>query len=415
MIASSSSTRVNPSQIALQLTVVSSLIYIPGELFGKYPRAEVLIRRRILVETTMESTQKPESMAQTMRSKPTLQDDGLSRIQPTSFTPHHPDPSPAETGTIDEWIRDFLEKSSDVDGGIVNKLMELVRCYLKQFELAAVKHQGAVSVLKEHRQNIGLLTDDSKLDQRVAEAPEMQAAIVSYLIALVIVLSRGDFPSSVEKMLLLILHPGTNLVTPEKRQDLHKETEQVIEQVSDIALVHLQRSAGCSPNNILKFLDAENLEIKARIEDLFDLLPETHSLINDLEEIEPRQVQEIGLDQQKSADRYQIFKGAPHQAFSSAFGRFGGASNASYSAVSRRRAHSNLSNYNTTQSSSSTKSPLPPSIFSENGTQCRTHPLAETATSLSVSEAPQSLSELEKSSSIRTPSSRKYCRTPDNK
>ena len=139
----------------------------------------------------MESTRKPED---TMRSNTTLQDEGLSIAQPLSFTPHHPDQSPAETGALYDWIREPLEKSSDVDGGIVKHLMELVGSYLKQFELAAVKHEGAVLVLKEHRQRICLLIDDSKLDQRVAKAQEVIASIVSNLVDLVVFLNKGDFP-----------------------------------------------------------------------------------------------------------------------------------------------------------------------------------------------------------------------------
>ncbi|KAM0803919.1 hypothetical protein BDR22DRAFT_838320 [Usnea florida] len=64
---------------------------------------------------------------------------------------------------------------------------------------------------------------------------------------------------------------------------------------------------------------------------------------------------------------------------------------------------------------SSTKSPWSPSVFSKVFNRYRSHPLAETATSPPVSESSQSSSELHKSSSIRTPSSRKSCETPDNK
>ena len=169
------------------------------------------------------------------------------------------------------------------------------------------------------------------------------------------------------------------------------------------------------PRNILEFLETTNPDIRVRIEDLFGLLPTTHNLVNDLGEIEPLQVQENVLDQYKFADPYQISKGAPQQAFSSAFRSFGGASNASYSTESRFRAHLNLSDDTTSRSFSSTKSPLSPSVFSKDGCQYRTHPLAETATSPSVSGPLQSLSELQKSSSIQIPSSRKSCEAPDKK
>lgn len=349
----------------------------------------------------MESTQKPDSMAQTMRSKPTLQVDGLSRVQ-----------SSGETYTIDDWIQDHPEQFPDVDGGIVKELMTLALRYVEQVELHAVKHQGALSVLEEHRQKMLLWIDgDSKLDRRLAEAPEMRESFVSNLVPLVLVLRTGDSPSSAENILVLTFHIGINLVTPETRHNLLEDTNRVVEQASKIALVNVQRSAGNVTNNVLEFLDAKKLEIKSRIDNVSDILLAAHHLGASFDKEPSPQAEETGFDERRPFGPDKSFNGVRRQSkrSRSKFTSVVGSSRTSQGAENSGRAHSDPSKSSSKHSSRSTKSPSIFSDFSDDGSHSHTRPSTNTATSMSLSETKTSFSETATSTSSRPSTICKNC------
>ena len=342
-----------------------------------------------------------------MRSKPVSQNDGLSRVQLPYLMPNHPDPPPAGIRTIDHWIQDLPKEFSDVDGGIVKDLMRLALCYLEQFRLPAMKHRDAASVLEEHRHKMCLLKDDGNLDARLAEAPKMRGLVVSNLLSLVLVLSTGASHSSVENLLMLILHAGINLVTAENRQSLLDDTWQIVEQASAIAFVHLREPAHCLPNSIHEFLDATQIEIKSRVDNVSELMSASYHPVPNFDRKLSPQIEETGPEETRPGiprpsgpDKLDKIARRPSQRLRSIWTSMVGSSRTSQDGEDSGRpplARSEPSKSSSKQSSRFTNSLSIPSGFSN---ASPIYPSGDTATSISVLNTP-SFSKSAASSSTR--------------
>ena len=379
---------------------------------GEAAEAEGSIRRGTLVETTIESSQKPDFMAQTVRSEPTLQDDCLNRGHPLSCTSHHPGPPTIETKSTDDWIQNLSGDSSDVDGGIVKDLMTLALRYFEQVELAAVKRPAVVLDFEEYRQKILLLIDgDSNLDRRLVEATEVKNLLVSNLVPLVLALKTGDSPSSAEEFLLLTFHIGINLVRSGSRRTLLEDTNRVFEQASNIAPVQPQRSACILPNNVLDFVDATESEIKSRINNISDLMFTTRHRVVSFDEEPPPQVGGSRPYKRSLFDQDKVFHGVGRQSkrSRSASTSVVGSSSTSQGTENSAIPYSGLSKSSSMHSTRSTNSPSVLPEFSDDGSHSHIRPSTYTATSASPSEGRRSYSEVLRSASTRPSTNCKNC------
>lgn len=352
-----------------------------------------------------------------VQSKPTLPIVRRTTSHPTSSTSHHPNQPPDHIRTIDDWIQECPAEFPNVNEGVMKDLMELAKRYLEEIRLADVNHPGAVSLLEvlEHRRRFSLLVDgDSDLDRRLAEAPAVREPFVSNLTALVLVLRTGSTPcSALELVPLLTFETGIRYFTPEHQQTLVEDTNRVVEQTSGIALDHLNRSANCLPIDFIEFLDATKIEIKSRIDNLYNLLPTARHLVESFDETEPRRIEEIGLDKRRpfdadrGIDRVRRRIRQLHSTITSA----SNSSSGSQSGKNSHRPRSNPSKSSTKHSSGSEDSPSIPSLFSDNGTHDSAHPETNTIPSTSSSKARKSSSEPTESDSTQASSSCKDGRT----
>lgn len=370
----------------------------------------------------MESTQQVDARTQTsinirkLPSQPTLHGVGRTGPHPTSSTFHHLDQPPADTKTVGEWLRELPAKFVDTNEGVMEDLKLILRRYVKEVELVAGNHQQEVSAVEvlEQLRKFQLWTDGERdLDRRLVEAPTVRESLVSDLTGLVLLLSTGSTSLSTVKMvLLLIFKIGIKLFRPAHQHALVKDTHRIVEHASQIALIHLKISSRCSPINILEFLDATKIELKSRIENLYDLLPTTHHLPEPCHKPEPRQVQEAELDKRRPFDSDGRIEGLRQsiRALLSTVTPASGSSSNSYGAENSRRSRSNPFRSSKKQSPSSTNSPSIPSIFSDNGTHGSVYHLTGTITSTSSSEAKKSKSEPTNSDSTRASSSCKKCK-----
>ena len=293
----------------------------------------------------------------------------------------------------------------------MKELMTLALRHLKQIELASVKHQAAVLVLREYRQKILLWIDgDSKLDRRLVEATEVKGLLVSNLVPLVLALKTGDSLSA-EEFLVLTFHIGINLVTRESRRILLEDTNRVVDQASNIAPVQPQRSACIVPNNVLEFLDATEFEINSRIDNVSDLLLAARNRLVSLDEEPSPQIEGTRAFERSLFDQDKLFQRVSRQSKRSRSTSTSvvGSSSASQCAENSVRPHSDLSKSSSMHPSRSTNSPSVLAKFSDNGSHSHIRPSTNTATSASPSEATRSYSEFVSSASTRPSTSCKNC------
>ena len=295
----------------------------------------------------------------------------------------------------------------------MNDLMRLALSYLEQIKLPAMKHRSAVSVLEEHQHRMCLLKDDSKLDTRLAEAPQMRKLFVSNLLSLVLLLSTGAPHSSSGNSLVLIFHTGINLVTAGNRQSLRDDTSQIVEQASAIAFVHLQGSTHCLPNTILEFLDATKSEIKSKIDNVSDPMPATHHPVPDFHRKLSPQIEETGpeetvpdIPKPSGPDRLVKIARRPSKSLRSIWTSMVGSSSTSQDGEDSGRLRSESSKSSSKHSSRFTNFL---SIFSGFSNPSHIRPSSDTATSISLLGANTSISESTASTSTRAPTKGTNC------
>ena len=131
------------------------------------------------------------------QSKPTLPGVGCIEGRPTSSSSRHPVLSLTGKGTVDDWIQEVPDRSSDIHVGVIKELISLDRRYIHEVRFAIIDHEEAAMdpEVLELGKRLSLWADgEGDLDRKLAEYPEVREVLVSSLTALVLVFSTGSIP-----------------------------------------------------------------------------------------------------------------------------------------------------------------------------------------------------------------------------
>ena len=325
----------------------------------------------------------------------------------------------ADTGTLPGWVRNLPTKFADVNGGVMEEMISLTLHYFQEVSKAAGPYQDAPSVLEmlELQRRFSLWQDGvNGLDQKLENHTAVRVFIMSELAGLVLILSTGSTNRSMLKLVLpLTSETGVRLFTNECQQFLLDKTNRVLEQASKIALSRLKRPASCPPLDILGFCISTK-EIKSRIDNLYDLEPTIRHLVNNFDETEPRQAEEIEVEESwpfsdGHINRVPRRMSQTFRQLRSTITSASKFSSTSHGAKNSRKPHSNPSKSSTKKSYRSTDPSPISTILSDSGTYDSANPLTDTVTSDSLSEVERSSSKPITSISTRASSSCKKCRT----
>ena len=272
--------------------------------------------------------------------------------------------------------------------------MDLILRLFEGIDLAAEEHRAVDSAraVLPHQKRYNLWTiGNSNLDSRLVGNPAVRARVVSILTNLVSVLS-----------------PGIQFSRSQNQQDLHQDVQRVFEQASTIADVHPNQPARRSPINIIDFLDATNIEIKSRVDNLYELSPTLARPFENYDETEPRHVEEVELPKRRSlAVDSPLLENQrlPCQSIDQLRPSVVPASDSSTTSQDSPRTDASSSNSCTTHSSSRTDSTSIRSLFSKSAIPDSRQSPTDTSMSTLPLQAKQSHSELTVSTSKRASSS----------
>ena len=164
-------------------------------------KLEIVFDKRAQSHNTMESALKTTLVSQTstnikdVESKRAVPSTEWAEIHSTPSPSLHPTQPPADRRAVDDWIQDLPHQFFDVNEGTMRELTSVILLHFGAIERAVNEYQGPLELPEvfEQQQRFSALADgDSKLDQRLAEAPNVRALFVSNLTALVLVLNRGS-------------------------------------------------------------------------------------------------------------------------------------------------------------------------------------------------------------------------------
>lgn len=291
-------------------------------------------------------------------------------------------------------------------------MISLTLRYFQEVSKVSGPYQDAPSVVEmfELQRRFRLWQDGvSGLDQKLENNTAVRVFIVSDLAGLVLILSTGSTNRSTLKLVLpLTSETGIRLFTNECQQLLFDKTNRVLEQASKIALSHLKHPARCPPLDILRFCNSAK-EIESRIANLYDLLPTTEHLVENFDETEPRQAEEIGVEEGWSfsdghINRVRRGMSQTFRQLRSTITSASKSSSTSHGAKNSRKPHSNASKSSTKKSYRSTDPSSISTIPSNSGTYDSANPSTDTVTSDSPSGVEQSSSESITSISTPAPS-----------